>query len=375
VTFDGLYVPDELREAVADRAWVEAMLEAERALVNAEALIGLVPAHLAGPVAEACRIELFDVEAIVSEGRAVGNPAEPLVRALREQVGGEAARYVHYGATSQDIVDSAAMLVSQRAVGAVLGSLDGAAAECARLAKTYRSLPAAARTLLQPAVPTTVGYRAALWLSGLLDARDLLDGLRFPAQLGGAAGTLAALGPKALDIADRFAAELDLEAPQVPWHTNRAPVAELGAAVTASASACSKVALDVVLLAAQREVSEGSGGGSSTMPDKRNPARAVLARAAGRLAHANAAVLMTGDYELERAAGAWQAEWPALSAALAYAGGAADALRASLSGLEVSEETVMGEGLYAEAHAFGIDGDYLGAAEELVDRVLARYER
>jgi 3-carboxy-cis,cis-muconate cycloisomerase len=379
VTFDAIFVPDELREAVSDRAWVEAMLEVERALANAEALVGSVPAHLAGPIAEACRIELFDVVEIVAAARSVGNPAEPLVRALRERVGGEAAGYVHFGATSQDIVDSAGMLVSRRAVGLVRGYLDGAAAHCARVAATYRSFPAAARTLLQPAVPTTVGYRAALWLSGLLDARDRLDRLRFPSQLGGAAGTLAALGPQALDVATRFAAELELAEPLVPWHTNRGPIFELAAGLAASASACSNAAVDVVLLAQGEvgEVTEGDGGRSSTMPHKRNPVRAVLVRASARLVHANVAVLTSGEHELERAAGAWQAEWPALSAALAYAGGAASWLEACLAGLDLHEERIranLRDELYSEARAFGIEGDYLGSAEELVDRVLARYE-
>jgi 3-carboxy-cis,cis-muconate cycloisomerase len=232
--------------------------------------------------------------------------------------------------------------------------------------------------LLQPAVPTTVGYRAALWLSGLLDAWERLGGLRLPAQLGGAAGTLAALGPQALEVVNRFAAELELAEPLVPWHTNRAPIAELGGALAASASACSKPALDLILLAQGEvgEMSEGDGGGSSTMPHKRNQARAVLVRAAARLVHANAAVLSSAEHELERAAGGWQAEWPALSAALAFAGGAASGLAASLSGIEVHEERIrsnLSDELYSEARAFGIEGDYLGSTEELVGRVLARY--
>src|SRR5262249_47807092 len=197
-----------------------------------------------------------------------------------------------------------------------------------------RSFPAAARTLLQPAVPTTVGYRAARWLAGLLDARERLDGLRLPAQLGGAAGTLAALGPLGLEAAPRVAAELQLEEPLVPWPPRRAPIAELGAALAASASACSKVALDIILLSQGEvgEVSEGDGGRSSTMPHKHNPAKAVLVRACARLVHANVAALTSGEHELERAAGAWQAEWPALSAALGFTGGAASGLEASLAG-------------------------------------------
>jgi 3-carboxy-cis,cis-muconate cycloisomerase len=172
------------------------------------------------------------------------------------------------------------MLVARDAISLVSGELAGAAAECARLARARRSTPAAARTLLQQAVPTTFGYRAALWLAGLLDARDRLATLRYPAQLGGAAGTLAAFGTEGLEVAARLANELGLDEPLAPWHTNRAPVSELAGALAATAAACAKIGLDVVLLAQAEvgEVAEGSGGGSSTMPHKRNPARAVVAR-------------------------------------------------------------------------------------------------
>ncbi len=203
MTFDAILVPDEIRAAVSDRAWVEAMLEVERALVNAEALAGVVPAHLAGPIAEACRIESFDVEAIVEAAGSAGNPAEPLVRALREVVGGEAADYVHLGATSQDIVDSAAMLVVRRALRLIGEELEGVAAACAGLAQAHRLTPMAARTLLQQAVPTTFGFKAAGWLVAIVAARARLMELRgrLASQLGGAAGTLAALGADGVAVA------------------------------------------------------------------------------------------------------------------------------------------------------------------------------
>jgi 3-carboxy-cis,cis-muconate cycloisomerase len=366
LTFERLFVPAALASAVSDTAWLGAMLRAERALGRAR---GVEHDEAAFDPA------LYDVERLAEEGRAEGNPVPALVRALRERAGEEA----HRGATSQDIVDTAAMLVARDALALVLQELDGAAAECAGLAAAHRSTPAAARTLLQQAVPTTFGYRAALWLSGLLDACDRIEALRFPAQLGGAAGTLAAFGADGLAIAARFAAELDLDEPVAPWHTNRAPVADVGAALGAVASACGKIGLDVVLLSQPEvgEVAEGAGGGSSTMPHKRNPARAVLARSCARLVRANASVLVAGEYEEERAAGAWQAEWPALSSALAYAGGAAAAVRESLAALEIDADRMranMSDDLWAEARSFGIEGDYLGAAEELVDRILARYE-
>jgi 3-carboxy-cis,cis-muconate cycloisomerase len=365
-TFERLFVPAALASAVSDAAWLAAMLRAEEALGRAR---GVELDESAFDPA------LYDVERLAEEGRAEGNPVPPLVRALRERAGDE----VHRGATSQDIADTAAMLIARDALVLVRRELDVASAECARLARAHRSTPAAARTLLQQAVPTTFGYRAALWLSGLLDARDRLSSLGFPAQLGGAAGTLAAFGTDGLAIAARFAAELGLDEPVAPWHTNRAPVADLGAALGVVASACGKIGLDIILLSQPEvgEVAEGPGGGSSTMPHKRNPARAVLARSCARLVHANASVLSSGEYEEERAAGAWQAEWPAVSAALAYAGGAAAAALESLAGLEVDVDRMrsnMSDDLWAEARSFGIEGDYLGSAEALVDRILARYE-
>ena len=207
MTLEAVLVPPALRAAVSDRAWVEAMLEAERALANAEAIAGVIPAHVAGPIAGACDVDRIDVEAVLEAGRRSGNPAEPLVRALRAAVGGEAADYVHYGATSQDIVDSAAMLVARNVVGLIVEELDGVAAACARLAAAHRDAPMAARTLLQQAVPTTFGLKAAGWLLAVLAARDRLGRTRFAAQLGGAAGTLAsARRDVAASAAERTAA-------------------------------------------------------------------------------------------------------------------------------------------------------------------------
>jgi 3-carboxy-cis,cis-muconate cycloisomerase len=374
VTFDGLFVPPELRAAVSDRAWVEAMFEAERALANAEALTGVVPAHLAGPIAEACRVELFDVAAIVAAGRSSGNPAEPLVRALREVVGGEAAGLVHYGATSQDIVDTAAMLVVRRALSLVDADLAGAASACAALADAHRLTPMAGRTLLQQAVPTTFGLKAAGWLSSLTHARRALAGVPLEAQLGGAAGTLSVLGAEGRAVAAQFALELELGAPALPWHADRSRLAALGSALAIAAGVCAKIGLDVALLE-QTEVGEvrepGGEGGSSTMPQKRNPVGSALAGACARRVRAAAAVLLEGVVaEHERALGAWQAEWGALSDALAYAGGAAAAIRGVLESLEVDTERMranLGEAAMSERLTFLLaERVGLARAKELV---------
>jgi 3-carboxy-cis,cis-muconate cycloisomerase len=374
-TFAPLFVPTALRAAVADAAWLEAMLAAERALARAASLAGNVPADAAVAIAARCDRSLFDIDRLAAAGREAGNPVEPLVHALRESVAGEHARYVHRGATSQDVLDTAAMLVARNALRLVREELDGAARECARLADEHRSTPMAARTLLQQAVPTTFGYKAAGWLAGLLEARERLDRVRLPAQLGGAAGTLAAFGRNGPEVLSRFAAELELAEPLVPWHTRRTPVAELGSALSLAAAAADKIGLDVVLLAQTEvgEAREAAGGRSSTMPHKRNPVRAVLARACARGAQANAGVLAGGEHEHERAAGAWQAEWGALSGALALTGGALAAARECLAGLDVDTERMlvnMSDDLSSEQRALGLDGDYLGSAPTFVDRVL-----
>ena len=339
--FGPLFVPEQLLAAVSDQAWFEAMVEVESALARAEAAAGVVPAEAAEAIADACRLELYDLSQLLEQGRAVGNPAEPLVRALRQRVGHDVAGYVHRGATSQDVIDTAAMLVSRRALDLISRDLDRVTAELAAFADEHRSTPMAARTLLQQAVPETFGYKAAGWLVALLDARRRLEQLRterLAVQLGGAAGTLAALEGRGPEVLRLFAEELDLVEPELPWHTNRTRVAELGGALDMCASVLAKIGLDVVLLAQTEvgEVRERTDGGSSAMPQKRNPVRSVLARACAELVSGYASVLARSIVqEHERAAGAWHAEWEALSGALAYTGGAAWSIAEALEGLDV----------------------------------------
>src|SRR6266566_4126711 len=261
--------------------------------------------------------------------------------------------------------------------------LGGVAKECARLAREHRSSPMAARTLLQQAVPTTFGYKVAGWLVAITQARSTLREAQLPAQLGGAAGTLAALGENGRRVRSLVAGELELSETVVPWHTNRLTVARLAAALDSAAAACAKIGLDIVLLAQTEigEVAEAEGGGSSTMPHKRNPVRAVLARACARAVHAQASLLTGGEHEHERSAGAWHAEWNAISQALAFAGGAAAAARECLESLHVDTARMrvnMSLDLVSERRAFGDDdpdpSTYLGSAEAFVDDALQYYE-
>ena len=380
--FEAIFVPEAATEAVSDRAWLDAMLDAERALVNAGSLAGFVPADAAAMVAAACVADLYDEQQLALDGRAAGNPVEPLVRALRAQVGDEYAEHVHRGATSQDILDTAAMLVAQRASLQIDEELDAVGGLCAELARAHRDTVIAARTLLQQAVPTTFGLKAAGWLVSIGDARERLAAAAaaLPAQLGGAGGTLAAFGGHGPELVRLFAAEVDLAEPRLPWHSLRTPLRDLAGALAAVAGALSKVAGDVVLLAQTEvgEVAEAEPGPSSTMPNKRNPVAAVLARACARHAQANAALLASlAEHEHERAAGAWHAEWAALSTALAATAGAAGAVRRSLDGLQVDRERMranVSADTLAEAKRLGIDAerpeDYLGSAGALVDRAL-----
>ena len=342
--FGPLFVPDGIREAVGGQAWMQAMLDAEAALAIAEARAGLIPAGEAEAIAECCDANRFDPEEIGREGRVAGNPVPALVHALTAAVPGDAARHVHKGATSQDITDTAAMLVARRALDLILAEVDGVAKACARLADAHRETLMPGRTLLQQALPITFGLKAAGWLVAVLEARRRLLAARdsgLAAQLGGAAGTLASLGTPGIRVLQEFAQELDLAEPIIPWHTMRLRVAELGSVLALASGVMHKLALDVVLLA-QTEVaeaaepSEGGRGGSSTLPHKRNPVGSVLAAACARRVPPLAETLQAAmAQEHERAAGAWHAEWETLSDALTLTGGAVAAMREVMEGLEV----------------------------------------
>ena len=348
--FRPIFVPDKFREGVSGRAWLGAMLEAEAALALAQARAGLIPRDAAEVIASCCEAGLFDPEELGRKGRAQGNPVPSLVRALTEavsKVSEEAARYVHRGATSQDIVDTAAMLLTKRALGMVLTETDAIAAALVRLAEAHRDTPIAARTLLQQALPTTFGLKAAGWLVSILEARRRLLEVReegLAAQLGGAAGTLASLGDSGTEVLGEFARELGLAEPAVPWHTDRSRIAEVGGALSLLSGVFGKISLDIILMAQTEvgEVSEPAGkgrGGSSTLPHKRNPVLSVSAAACSRRVQDLSRTLQAAVVgEHERAAGAWHSEWEALSDALAFTGGAAVAVREGTEGLEVHPE-------------------------------------
>ncbi|MGW1474536.1 3-carboxy-cis,cis-muconate cycloisomerase [Streptomyces olivaceus] len=318
--------------ATGDRAYLRALLDAEAALTRAQAAVGAAPAEAADAVSGAADPAAFDAGSLAERARAGGNPVIPMVADLTAAVGEPYGPYVHRGATSQDVLDTATTLVAARALDLLLPDLTRTELALARLAAEHRDTPMAGRTLTQHAVPTTFGLKAAGWRTLVLDARDRITAVRdtLPVQLGGAAGTLAALGaygatdPVALTAA--YARELGLRAPLLPWHTLRTPVADLAGCLAFAAGALGKIAADVLTLARTEigEVAEGSGGGSSAMPHKANPVRSTLIAAAARRAPQLAATLYGSLVaEDERPAGAWHAEWESLRDLLRLTGGAA----------------------------------------------------
>lgn len=369
--FGGIYARGAAAGAVGDHAWLVAMLDVEASLARACARQGLIPDDAAEAIAAACaRPEDFDVAAIGREAAQHASPVVPLVAALREAVGGGAAEHVHHGATSQDIVDTAAMLVAKRALDPLLTDAGTVCDAAARLADQHRATPIQGRTLMQPAQTTSFGLKAAGWLHGVCNARAVLVQIRERAlavQMGGP------VGARSPEIAGLVAEELRLRDPVMPWHSDRVHPAMLASALGVLAGALAKVAQDVVLLSQGEvaEVREGGGpdrGRSSAMAHKRNPVASVSVIAcAERVPGLVQTMLAAMPQEHERAAGRWQAEWGTLSDLLRLTGSAAAWGADLLTGLEVDTKRM-------RANLVGDDATVPEGASELIDRALAAHE-
>lgn len=339
--FGAVFGRGEAAAGADDAAWLTAMLDVEAALARAAARAGLVDAEAAEAVTRAVEAETFDAGELGAQAAAAGNPVVPLVRALVGAVPSDAAGAVHKGATSQDILDTAAMLLLKRALPPLLADLDAAADDAARLADEHRATLMSGRTLLQQALPITFGLTAAGWLSGLDRVRVSLTaaGERLAVQYGGAAGTMAAVGDAGPRLAALLADELGLAEPLLPWHTIRLGIVEPAGALAETGVVLGKIARDVTLLAQSEvgEVREGGGpdrGGSSAMPHKRNPVAAVsVLGCTRRIPGLMATLYASGEHEYQRAAGAWHAEWEPLSDLIRLTGSAASWTRDLLGGL------------------------------------------
>jgi 3-carboxy-cis,cis-muconate cycloisomerase len=319
--FGTVFGTDEMRAVFGDRALVQKMLDVEAALARVEARLGIIPMPAAEAITAAAAVERVDLAALGASTRVVGYPVVGLAKALGQAAGGAAPRYVHWGATTQDILDSAVVLQIRNGLSLIARDIAAIARALAEKAEAHRGTVMAGRTHLQHALPITFGYKCAVWLAPFLDHLPRLEELSrrvLTVQFGGAVGTLASLGDKGRAVTEGLARELGLAAPVSPWHVNRERIVETGSVLGLVCGSLAKIATDVILLM-QSEIGEvfephqAGRGGSSTMPQKRNPIACEYILAAQRSVHALLPLLfqaMAGDQE--RATGPWQSEWVAL---------------------------------------------------------------
>ncbi len=339
-----------MRAVMADTARLQRMLDVEFALARAEGALSIIPKKAVKPIGDCCGVEKFDIAALGEAAVASGNIAIPMVKALTAEVekrDADAAGYVHWGATSQDIIDTALMLDLRAAIDALHADLNRAVAAFSKIAKTHRKTPSVARTWLQQALPVPFGLKAAGYAAALARSRARLTLVRdevLALQFGGAAGTLAALGKRGFEVAERLAYELKLPLPDAPWHTHRDRLGEVASAFAILAGTCGKIARDVSLLM-QTEVGEVSEraaagrGGSSTMPHKRNPVASAATLACAQIApHLAASILAAEIQEHERSAGNWASEWVTFPALALVTSGALASVVDIAEGLEIDPE-------------------------------------
>ncbi|MEU5872219.1 lyase family protein [Glycomyces sp. NPDC047369] len=341
--FDAVFSRGRAAEAVSGRAWLDAMLRTEAALARAAGETGAVDEASAAAVADAAANGRFDLADVAASAAGIGNPVAGVVDRLRELVPEEHHEAVHWGATSQDVLDTAMMLVAKDAVGAILEDLAGCD-KALELVESRSQGKLIGRTLLQRAEPLSARDRAIAWRAGLWQPMNLLAALEFSSSYGGPVGAHWALEADTgfADVQRLMSEELGLQY-RLDWHTDRSPVVRIGAAAAEAAGACAKVAVDVILLSQNEigEVSEGRPGGSTSMPHKRNPVAATCARAcAARTPGLVATLYAAMPQELQRSPGLWHSEWETLSDLLRLTGSAAAWLRECLEGLEFHPEAM-----------------------------------
>ncbi len=342
--FGDLFGTPEMREALGDRRRLQAMLDVEAALARVEARLGIIPAEAAAAITAAAAVDALDIAELAAGTRTVGYPVVTLVKALGRAAGGTAGRYVHWGATTQDILDTALVLVVREGLVLIDRTIRRLIRALAVKARLHRGDVMAGRTHLQHALPITFGYKCAVWLAPFLDHLVRLEKLRrrvLVLQFGGAVGTLASLGDKARAVAAGLAQELDLALPDVPWHVNRDKMAEVACFLGLVCGSAAKLATDVILLM-QTEIGEvcephaEGRGGSSTMPQKRNPIASEYIIAATRGVHALVPLMLGAQaQDHERATGPWQSEWLALPQIFVLSAGALAQAAALAEGMTV----------------------------------------
>jgi 3-carboxy-cis,cis-muconate cycloisomerase len=342
--YGDLFTTPAMRAVFSDEARLQRMLDVEAALARAQARLGLIPAAAAKEISAKAEIARFDLAEIGKDTALVGYPIVPLTRALSRACEGEAGRWVHWGATTQDIIDTALVLQLRDGLELIRQDLDGVEAALADLARRYRDTPMAGRTHAQHALPITFGFKCALWLAPLQRHSDRLarlSGEISVVQFGGAVGTLASLGGDGIRVMEALAAELGLSTPPIAWHVGRDGLAEAASFLGLLTGSLGKIATDVALLM-QAEIGEVAEpyqegrGGSSTMPQKRNPIACEFILACAKNVRQLVPVMLDAIVQdHERATGPWHAEWIALPQAFALTAGALHHARALLEGLEV----------------------------------------
>ncbi len=389
-----LFSSPDMRAVLEDRPRIQRMLDFEAALVRAEAALGIVPSSHVNVIAEACRAELYDLAGLRDSSALAGNPAAPLVAALTAEVGKssrKAAGYVHWGATSQDVIDTAAVLELRAVIDLLLADLDRGTKAFIALAGRNRRNMTMARTQLQQALPMPLGLKFAGYSAALGRSRERLRRLRKEAlvlQFGGAAGTLAALDDKGIEVSERLAALLDLTMPDGPWHSHRDRLAELAAAFAILAGTCGKIARDISLLM-QSEIGEVAEpkvpgrGSSSTLPHTRSPVGAAAALSAAMVAPNLANTILSAQIqEHERSVGGWQAEWATFPALALVVSGTLRAVVEIAEGLTVDIERMKsnleasGGLVFSEAVSYAL-AEKLGRAEahDLVAEIAREAEK
>jgi 3-carboxy-cis,cis-muconate cycloisomerase len=351
--FDKLFRYEPIDRIFSGQACVQSLLEFEAALARAEAKVGVIPAAGAPIIAAACQAEQFNLEELATQAALSGNVAIPLIKKLTELVAKQnkdAARFVHWGSTSQDAMDTAVVLQLRQALEVMDQDLARLIVALASLADKYRAAPIAARTWMQQALPTTFGFIVAGWLDAILRHRARLSDLRarnLALQFGGAVGTLAAFSGQGPAIAKALAEELHLPLPLIPWHTHRDRIVEIAAALGLCTGTLGKIARDISLHA-QTEIAElaepaaEGRGGSSTMPQKRNPVTcATVLAAAQRVPGLVSNMLSSMVQEQQRGLGGWQAEWETLPEIVSLSGGALHHLTEMLPGLHVDANRML----------------------------------
>jgi len=347
---DGLFRSEEVEKWLSDRTCLQAMLSFESALAKAEAHAGVIPKSAVQAISQQCKAPLFDLDALSRAAKSSGNTAIPVVKALTALVAknnAEAAGYVHWGATSQDVIDTGLILQLCGALTCIAADIDKLAHALAELATEHRSTVMVGRTWMQHASPTTFGAKVAGWLDAIDRHRARLRETQarcLVLQFGGAVGTHAALEGKGDEVAKNLAQELKLPLAEIPWHSHRDRVAEIATTLGLLVGTLGKIASDISLLS-QTEVAEvfepaeKGRGGSSTMPHKRNPvACAAVLSAATRVPGLVGTMLAAMPQEHERGLGGWHAEWETLPEIVSLVGGAAHTVAALAPRLDVDAE-------------------------------------